>query len=67
MDLRAAVPLGEPLTLKPGERTLVPTGFVFEVPQGYEAQIRPRSGLAIKNGITCLNSPARWTAIIAAK
>ncbi|MGG2477586.1 dUTP diphosphatase, partial [Rhizobium sp. BR5] len=39
------------------ERTLVPTGFIFEVPQGYEAQIRPRSGLAIKNGITCLNSP----------
>ncbi|MCZ7446397.1 dUTP diphosphatase [Agrobacterium rhizogenes] len=57
MDLRAAVPAGEPLTLKPGERALVPTGFVFEVPQGYEAQIRPRSGLAIKNGITCLNSP----------
>ncbi|MFK3777277.1 dUTP diphosphatase [Agrobacterium sp. NPDC089420] len=57
MDLRAAVPEGEPLTLKPGGRTLVPTGFVFEVPHGYEAQIRPRSGLAIKNGITCLNSP----------
>ncbi|NTE54061.1 dUTP diphosphatase [Agrobacterium tumefaciens] len=57
MDLRAAVPAGAPLTLKPGERTLVPTGFVFEVPAGYEAQIRPRSGLAIKNGITCLNSP----------
>ncbi|MBO9655740.1 dUTP diphosphatase [Rhizobium sp. BR 250] len=57
MDLRAAVSAGEPLTLKPGERALVPTGFIFEVPQGYEAQIRPRSGLAIKNGITCLNSP----------
>ena len=57
MDLRAAVSVGEPLTLKPGERALVPTGFVFEVPAGYEAQIRPRSGLAIKNGITCLNSP----------
>ncbi|WP_296065891.1 dUTP diphosphatase [uncultured Agrobacterium sp.] len=57
MDLRAAVPTGETLTLQPGERTLVPTGFIFEVPQGYEAQIRPRSGLAIKNGITCLNSP----------
>ena len=57
MDLRAAVPADAPLTLKPGERTLVPTGFVFEVPAGYEAQIRPRSGLAIKNGITCLNSP----------
>lgn len=57
MDLRAAVPAGEALTLQPGERALVPTGFIFEVPQGYEAQIRPRSGLAIKNGITCLNSP----------
>ncbi|KQO76904.1 dUTP diphosphatase [Rhizobium sp. Leaf262] len=57
MDLRAAVPAEEPLTLKPGARALVPTGFVFEVPQGYEAQIRPRSGLAIKNGITCLNTP----------
>lgn len=57
MDLRAAVPADQPLTLKPGERALVPTGFIFEVPIGYEAQIRPRSGLAIKNGITCLNSP----------
>lgn len=57
MDLRAAVPADQPLTLKPGERALVPTGFIFEVPHGYEAQIRPRSGLAIKNGITCLNSP----------
>ena len=57
MDLRAAVPANEPLTLKPGQRTLVPTGFIFEVPEGFEAQIRPRSGLAIKNGITCLNSP----------
>lgn len=57
MDLRAAVAQGEPMTLRPGERALVPTGFIFEVPFGYEAQIRPRSGLAIKNGITCLNSP----------
>lgn len=57
MDLRAAVAEDAPLTLKPGARALVPTGFIFEVPQGYEAQIRPRSGLAIKNGITCLNSP----------
>ena len=57
MDLRAAVSVGEPLTLKPGERALVPTGFVFEVPPGYEAQIRPRSGLAFKNGVTVLNSP----------
>lgn len=57
MDLRAAVDAGETMTLRPGERALVPTGFIFEVPFGYEAQIRPRSGLAIKNGITCLNSP----------
>jgi len=57
MDLRAAVEAGETITLRPGERALVPTGFIFEVPLGYEAQIRPRSGLAIKNGITCLNSP----------
>ncbi|MDS7595987.1 dUTP diphosphatase [Agrobacterium tumefaciens] len=57
MDLRAAVSQDEPMVLKPGARALVPTGFVFEVPVGYEAQIRPRSGLAFKNGITCLNSP----------
>lgn len=57
MDLRAAVSPDEPMVLKPGARALVPTGFIFEVPFGYEAQIRPRSGLAIKNGITCLNSP----------
>jgi dUTP pyrophosphatase len=55
MDLRAAV--GETLELKPGKRTLVPTGFQMAIPQGYEAQIRPRSGLAYKNGITMLNSP----------
>ncbi len=57
MDLRAAVAEGEPLTLQPGERALVPTGFVFEVPDGFEAQVRPRSGLAFKYGITCLNTP----------
>ncbi len=57
MDLRAAVEEGAPLVLKPGARALVSTGLVFEVPEGYEAQIRPRSGLAIKNGITCLNTP----------
>ncbi len=57
MDLRAAVAADAPLTLAPGKRALVPTGFVFEVPFGYEAQIRPRSGLAFKNGITCLNTP----------
>ncbi len=55
MDLRANVP--EPLTLAPLERTMVPTGIFLEIPHGYEAQIRPRSGLAIKQGLTCLNSP----------
>ena len=57
MDLRAAVAEGERLTLKPGKRALVPTGLIFEIPQGFEAQIRPRSGLAFKNGVTCLNTP----------
>ncbi|MGW9229916.1 dUTP diphosphatase [Pseudorhizobium sp. NPDC055634] len=57
MDLRAALPEGESMVLKPGERALVPTGFVFEIPDGFEAQIRPRSGLAFKHGITCLNTP----------
>lgn len=55
MDLRAHLP--GPLVLKPLERQLVPTGLYMEVPPGYEAQVRPRSGLAIKQGITCLNSP----------
>jgi dUTP pyrophosphatase len=55
MDIRAH--LETPLTLAPMERFLVPTGLFIELPQGYEAQIRPRSGLAIKQGITCLNSP----------
>jgi dUTP pyrophosphatase len=57
MDLRAAVEADAPLTLSPGQRALVPTGFVFEIPEGYEAQVRPRSGLAFKNGVTCLNTP----------
>lgn len=57
MDLRAAVAEGEPLTLRPGARALVPTGFIFEIPDGFEAQVRPRSGLAFKHGITCLNTP----------
>ncbi|AYD03479.1 deoxyuridine 5''-triphosphate nucleotidohydrolase [Neorhizobium sp. NCHU2750] len=57
MDLRAAVNDAEPMTIAPGKRALVPTGFIFEVPYGFEAQIRPRSGLAFKNGITCLNTP----------
>lgn len=55
MDLRAN--LNEPVTLKPLERKLIPTGLFIELPEGYEAQIRPRSGLAIKKGITVLNSP----------
>ena len=55
MDLEAAIT--EPLTLKPGERAVVPTGIAIALPAGYEAQIRPRSGLAAKNGVTVLNTP----------
>jgi len=55
LDLRAY--LGSPVVLEPMERKLVPTGLFIELPEGYEAQIRPRSGLAVKHGITCLNSP----------
>ena len=55
MDLRANV--DAPVTLRPMERTIVPTGLFIALPEGYEAQVRPRSGLAIKSGITCLNSP----------
>jgi len=55
MDLRAN--LEAPLVLQPMERQLVPTGLFMELPLGYEAQVRPRSGLAIKQGITCLNTP----------
>ena len=57
MDLRAAVPEGQPLTLAPGVRALVPTGLKIALEPGYEAQVRPRSGLALKHGVTCLNSP----------
>ena len=57
MDLRAAVPEEEPLTLRPGDRYAVPTGLAFALPAGFEGQVRPRSGLAFKSGITCLNSP----------
>jgi dUTP pyrophosphatase len=57
MDLRAAVDANEPMTISPSRRALVPTGFVFEIPEGFEVQIRPRSGLAFKHGITCLNTP----------
>ena len=55
MDLRAH--LDHPVTLAPGERTLAPTGLYISLPQGYEAQVRPRSGLALKKGVTILNSP----------
>ncbi len=55
MDIRAN--LVDPVVLKPMERKLIPTGLFIELPEGYEAQIRPRSGLAINHGITCLNSP----------
>lgn len=49
--------LGDKVVLKPGERTTLPTGLFFEIPQGYEIQVRPRSGLAAKNGVTVLNTP----------
>ena len=55
MDIRAN--LLETVVLSPLERRLIPTGIFLEIPQGYEGQVRPRSGLALKNGITCLNSP----------
>ena len=55
MDIRAAV--NEQLVIAPGRRALVPTGLILEIPEGYEVQIRPRSGLAYKHGITCLNTP----------
>jgi dUTP pyrophosphatase len=57
VDLRAAVPDAPPVTLQPGARALIPTGFCIALPEGYEAQVRPRSGLALKHGVTCLNSP----------
>lgn len=55
MDLKADIP--QPISLQPLERKLIPTGIFIELPTGYEAQVRPRSGLALKQGITCLNSP----------
>ena len=55
MDLRAN--LNQPIVIEPMERALIPTGLFMELPIGYEAQVRPRSGLALKKGITCLNSP----------
>ena len=57
MDLRAAVPADAPVTLDVGERALVPTGLQIALPQGFEGQVRPRSGLAMRHGVTVLNSP----------
>ena len=57
MDLRAAVPQDEPLIIRPGDRHAVPTGLSMAIPRGFEGQVRPRSGLALKSGITCLNTP----------
>ena len=56
MDLRAYLPDG-PVTLQPMQRALIPTGLYIEIPEGYEGQVRPRSGLAFKHGITVLNTP----------
>lgn len=57
LDLTAAIPAGAPVTIAPGARAMVPTGLSIALPPGAEAQIRPRSGLAAKNGVTVLNSP----------
>ena len=57
MDLRAAVPEDQPMTLAPGQRALVPTGLKIALPLGFEAQVRARSGLALKHGIICPNAP----------
>ena len=57
MDLRAAVEESAPLEIAPGGRFAVPTGLIMQIPEGFEGQVRPRSGLALKSGITCLNTP----------
>jgi dUTP pyrophosphatase len=57
LDVVAGVPEASPVVLAPGARALIPTGFALEIPHGYEAQVRPRSGLAVKHGVTLLNSP----------
>ena len=57
LDLRAAVPEDEPMVVAPGQRVLAPTGLTIAMPAGYEAQVRPRTGLALKHGVTCLNTP----------
>jgi dUTP pyrophosphatase len=56
-DLMAALPESAPRRMKPGERALIPTGLTIELPEGFEAQVRPRSGLALKHGVTVLNAP----------
>lgn len=57
MDLRAAVPADEPVSIPPGEWRLIPVGIAIALPAGFEAQVRPRSGLAAKHGISCVNTP----------
>lgn len=57
MDLRAALPEDEPVTLAPGEWRLIPAGIAIALPPGYEAQVRPRSGLAARHAISCVNTP----------
>lgn len=56
-DVRACLGIGEKMTIKPGERVLVPTGLSFEIPSGYEIQVRPRSGLSYKTGLMVVNAP----------
>ena len=57
LDLLAAVPENEPVILEPGQHALIPTGLTIALPEGYEAQVRPRSGLAVRHGVTVLNAP----------
>lgn len=57
LDLCAAIPENESVELLPGQRIAVPTGFAIEIPRGFEGQVRPRSGLALRHGVTCLNAP----------
>lgn len=57
LDVLAALPENKPVVLKPGERALIPTGLIVSIPPEYEIQVRPRSGLAVKQGITALNTP----------
>ena len=67
LDLSAALSDDDPLTLRPGERALIPTGIALEIPDGFEAQVRPRSGLAHKHGVTVLNLPAQSNPTIGAR